>query len=270
MSNVNKRLLDALRLTVKPLIRLGDFVGNIDKGGASGQGEFDRCAIVLEVRRAIEEAEKQELLGANLRSKLLAAVTSCPHQIDGRKVVLEFSDSQPGANALAQLVDRLSAVAPSDLKEVSEAELLAEINRRGMLQPLYGAIGAMHDHLDRTGALDEKLTQYLAYRLRREEAAITGAPDSAARVANWQDCIDQIDQEHLAVIHSASESREQGEPVFWSNDLGWGDLSSATRFDEHDRSEFDLPMSCGSDAAWMTLSEALEIAGSSPVERPKA
>lgn len=59
--SVNTRLLDALRLTVRPLIRLGDFVGNVDKGGASHLGEFDRCAIVLEVRNAIEVAEK--LLG---------------------------------------------------------------------------------------------------------------------------------------------------------------------------------------------------------------
>lgn len=92
------------------------------------------------------------------------------------------------------------------VRAVSDADLLAEINRRGMLQPLYGAIGAMHDHLDRTGALDERLTQYLAYRLRREEAAITGMPDSAARVANWQECIDQLDQldrEPLKVAHDS-------------------------------------------------------------------
>lgn len=81
---------------------------------------------------------------------------------------------------------------------ISDADLLDEINRRGILQPLYGAIGAMHDHLDRTGALDERLTQYLAYRLRREEAAITGMPDSADRVANWQECIDQLDREARA------------------------------------------------------------------------
>lgn len=92
------------------------------------------------------------------------------------------------------------------VRAVSDAALLSEINRRGMLQPLYGAIGAMHDHLDRTGALDERLAQYLTYRLRREEAAITGMPDSAARVTNWQECIDQLDREARAVKAEDSPS----------------------------------------------------------------
>lgn len=94
-------------------------------------------------------------------------------------------------------IEQSQQTAEKLVRAVSDADLLAEINRRGMLQPLYGAIGAMHDHLDRTGALGERLSQYLAYRLRREEAAITGMPDSALRVANWQECIDELDRESL-------------------------------------------------------------------------
>jgi hypothetical protein len=52
----NQMLLEALEATVKPLERLGDFIGNVDKGGASGLGPFDRCAILLRVRDAIEKA----------------------------------------------------------------------------------------------------------------------------------------------------------------------------------------------------------------------
>jgi hypothetical protein len=34
-------------------MRLGDFVGNVDEGGASGLGSFDRCAILLQARQAL-------------------------------------------------------------------------------------------------------------------------------------------------------------------------------------------------------------------------
>lgn len=108
------------------------------------------------------------------------------------------------SNHIEQLDEELAL-----LRAMPDAVLLAEINRRGMLQPLYGAIGAMHDHLDRTGALDEHLSQYLAYRLRREEAAITGMPDSAASVANWQECIEQLDREARAVKVEDSPSLDE-------------------------------------------------------------
>lgn len=46
-------LVAALRATIVPLMRLGDFVGNVDEGGASGLGSFDRCAILLQARQAL-------------------------------------------------------------------------------------------------------------------------------------------------------------------------------------------------------------------------
>lgn len=202
--------------------------------------------------------------GEDLRSKLLIAATNCPHEIEGRQVVLKFSEGQPGSNALAQLVDRLSAVSPRELRDVSEAELLTEINRRGMLQPLHGAIGAMHDHLDRTGAFDDKLTQYLAYRLRREEAAITGSSDSAARVANWQDCIDRLDRDSTLVIFSESPL------LFWSRESGWGDLAAATRFTPKESNSFSLPKTSGNESGWVTLNEAMEMVQVPNIERPRA
>lgn len=53
-------LLDALRAVVKPLERLGDFIGNADAGGASGLGPFDRGEILLAVRNAIAKAEGRD------------------------------------------------------------------------------------------------------------------------------------------------------------------------------------------------------------------
>lgn len=49
-------LVAALMATVVPLIRLGDFVGNVDTGGASGLGPFDRCAILGQARAALLKA----------------------------------------------------------------------------------------------------------------------------------------------------------------------------------------------------------------------
>jgi hypothetical protein len=52
----NQRLLTALEATLPALIRLGDFVGNVDTGGASGLGTIDRCAIIHQVRDAIDKS----------------------------------------------------------------------------------------------------------------------------------------------------------------------------------------------------------------------
>jgi hypothetical protein len=53
-------MFEALQATIIPLQRLGDFVGNIDKGGASGLGEIDRCAILNKVRAAIALAKGED------------------------------------------------------------------------------------------------------------------------------------------------------------------------------------------------------------------
>lgn len=51
--NAHERLLALLRSVRKPLIRLGDFVGNFDKGGVSGMGPIDRCAIIHSINEAL-------------------------------------------------------------------------------------------------------------------------------------------------------------------------------------------------------------------------
>jgi hypothetical protein len=53
-------LLAALEAAIPALIRLGDFIGNTDTGGASGQGPFDRCAILVQVRDAISKARGED------------------------------------------------------------------------------------------------------------------------------------------------------------------------------------------------------------------
>lgn len=58
VSIATPNLLQALEATIPALIRLGDFVGNVDHGGPSGQGRIDRCALLLQVRAAISQAQK--------------------------------------------------------------------------------------------------------------------------------------------------------------------------------------------------------------------
>ncbi|WP_139223001.1 hypothetical protein [Paracidovorax wautersii] len=152
------------------------------------------------------DVDRQENIAGPFASRDLAAVHR-QEILDGHaprldalalSQALEAAEEGP-TKTLAAARDEIRAreLQPDEkvVRAIADADLLAEINRRGILQPMYGAIGAVHDHLDRTGALDERLTQYLVYRLRREEAAITGMPDSAARVANWQGCIEELDRE---------------------------------------------------------------------------
>lgn len=150
MKKVVQSLRDALQAAIVPLIRLGDFVGNVDKGGASGLGEFDRCAILLDVRRSVEKADL---------------------------VLAAWPESEQ---------------APEPIVAVGNQALLDEVARRGLLRELHGSIGALHDQLEREGGLDDRLTRYLAYRLRRDEAAVSGGASAQAAAAHWQEAIEGI------------------------------------------------------------------------------
>ncbi|WP_321967186.1 hypothetical protein [Burkholderia cepacia] len=63
------------------------------------------------------------------------------------------------------------------------------------------------------------------------------------------------------VIRSLSEGQEDldGPGVFWSNEVGWGDLKTATRFTTAERMTLRLPISTAGDAEWMLSTEALLI-----------
>ena len=67
----------ALAATLPALIRLGDFVGNVDNGGASGLGHIDRCAIIRQVRAALAapNADNQQK-ESNYRTRTVVLATS--------------------------------------------------------------------------------------------------------------------------------------------------------------------------------------------------
>jgi len=45
-----------------------------------------------------------------------------------------------------------------------------------------------------------------------------------------------------------------GEPIFWNNNMGWGDLSSATVFTEEEWNEATLPI----NGTWVQLPEGFD------------
>lgn len=84
-----------------------------------------------------------------------------------------------------------------NLAAVSFDDLLAELGRRGHSVALSGSIGALHDHLERTGALDgdSKQTAYLVYRVRRDDYLCSPSlpPQERRRMAAiWQEKIDSL------------------------------------------------------------------------------
>lgn len=88
--------------------------------------------------------------------------------------------------------------APSEygLTDVSTEALFAELRRRGAMTGLHGAIGALYDQLERQGQIpgDSRLLNYLACRLRREEALVSGLPGAKDAAQVWQLKIDENDQ----------------------------------------------------------------------------
>lgn len=50
-------LRETLKATLPALIRLGDFVGNVDPGGASNQGRINRVKLIQQVNQALNNTE---------------------------------------------------------------------------------------------------------------------------------------------------------------------------------------------------------------------
>lgn len=78
-----------------------------------------------------------------------------------------------------------------DLTLCETAHLLAELHRREAFARLHHAVGALHDHLSNSGAMDGEtpLTPYLVYRMRGEVTAVSGAPDARKTTMFWNEKI---------------------------------------------------------------------------------
>lgn len=100
-------------------------------------------------------------------------------------------------DGIDDLCERVNS-APSErrLVEVSTAELFAELRRRGANTGLHGAIGALYDQLEQQNLIPggSQLLTYLAYRLKREEALVSGLPDAKGAAHVWQLKIDKMEK----------------------------------------------------------------------------
>ncbi|WP_233874178.1 class I SAM-dependent rRNA methyltransferase [Paraburkholderia adhaesiva] len=85
----------------------------------------------------------------------------------------------------------------TDIQHIPTQKLLAELARRQALHQMQGAIEALYDQLERTGALsgDSALSAYLMYRVRREAALVHGTPNAHQSAQFWQAKIDALDED---------------------------------------------------------------------------
>lgn len=101
--------------------------------------------------------------------------------------------------------------APPAPQVLSNEQLLAELSRRGLLRELHGAVGALHDHLERAGHLDSEAptTSYLLYRLRRQDALVSGTHDAEQVAAAWDQKIAELDEDVEDVATHVTEMTRQ-------------------------------------------------------------
>ena len=98
------------------------------------------------------------------------------------------------------------------LEGINSDALLVEVARRGLLNDLHGAIGALYDNLSRTGVLDsESRTMcYLAYRVRREEVKLSDINSGSKSTDFWQQKIDDLTTRPTAIHESTGMERTTG------------------------------------------------------------
>jgi hypothetical protein len=81
------------------------------------------------------------------------------------------------------------------LRALATQALLVELRERGTLMPLHHAVGALYDHLERTGHLDadSPLLPFRVFRLRRFDAAVSGVSDAEASAQYWEERVEALD-----------------------------------------------------------------------------
>lgn len=96
------------------------------------------------------------------------------------------------ADALLGVVDRSSG-----LSTYPTQKLLEELRERGLFAGLYGAIGGLHDELERAGIIGKPGHEVLTYRafvVRREESLLAGDVTGTRVATHWQEKIDDLGQ----------------------------------------------------------------------------
>lgn len=89
----------------------------------------------------------------------------------------------------------------------------------------------------------------------RDSDTLKGLLDALGGLVDSTDCIqfETAMSGELFVIHSVSDRG------FWSNETGWGNVASATSFNQSEMRTMELPLSSKNDAHWVTASEAMSL-----------
>ena len=142
------------------------------------------------------------------------------------------------------------------LKEVAGRQNVARLHALVELldDDIDGLWSEIHDVLDRAASTSVEEVRDL---VRAYQAVIAERRQHAAQAADTR-----------FVIHAPSESSE-GDLVFWSNENGWGDLETATRFSQAEIQAHDLPQASRQDARWITEADARDLCAAENPDRPR-
>lgn len=147
---------------------------------------------------------------AKVEEAFLAAKSECLHHMQAAVGhVAQLKTEQFLLDRKTMTAAEIGAARAIPLCQAGAEALLAEVARRGLLTDLNGAIGALYDHLERTGALDgeSNLAPYLAYRLRREEAKLSDLGAMRGSFRYWQQRIDALESEQPTQAPAAEAPR---------------------------------------------------------------
>ena len=100
------------------------------------------------------------------------------------------------------------------------------------------------------------------YKVEETQDAATAILELLEKVEELENKITALEnklnqewQKMLYAIYSEKESENQGEPMFWNNETGWGEYESTTLFTNEDRDGINLPVA----GKWIKYTEAQKI-----------
>ncbi|MGY6257322.1 hypothetical protein ACXIVK_28075 [Paraburkholderia caledonica] len=166
--------------------------------------------------------------------------------IDGR------TDVDVTAKVLALSLGEIHALSNDDY----DTDDLVDLDALGHNGPFYVEVSNQVCEFFCVGDLSEVTEEMLS--VARENLAA-----SIARTGNLQQAFEYV-------IRSKSEGQDDLDGdvgAFWSNEDGWGDLNSATRFSTAERMSGTLPLSAKSDSKWMLVEEAHDLIRKLPEKR---
>lgn len=138
----------------------------------------------------LDESEDDE---ENPDLRIFSAIETIRDALEARGKYAVLAGGSQNDEREAVALGLVKKILSMDYSSINQA-LMNEVRDRGLLVQMQGAVGALYDNLSDTGVLDgeSKTTSYLAYRLRREEALISGNQETADF---WSEKIESLDDD---------------------------------------------------------------------------